>query len=54
MGGINSLSGLNKVNVDFRPTVNLEGQNKVGSVGNYCVVDCPSYYKRDYLDRMFK
>ena len=22
--------------------------------GNYCVVDCPSYYKRDYLDRMFK
>ena len=43
MGGINSLSGLNKVNVDFRPTVNLGGQNKVGSVGNYRVVDCPSY-----------
>ena len=70
MGGINSLSGLNKVNVDFRPTVNLEEQNKVeiaksdgtnvmvgnkiGFVGNYCVVDCPSYYKRDYLDKMFK
>ena len=31
MGGINSLSGLNKVNVDFRPTVNLEGQNKVNA-----------------------
>ena len=29
MGGINSLSGLNKVNVDFRPTVSLDGQNKV-------------------------
>lgn len=28
--------------------------NKIGFVGNYCVVDCPSYYKRDYLDRMFK
>jgi len=25
-----------------------------GLDGNYCVVDCPSYYKRDYLDRMFK
>ena len=70
MSGLNSLSGLNKVNVDFRPTVNLEEQNKVeiaksdgtnvtvgnkiGFVGNYCVVDCPSYYKRDYLDKMFK
>ena len=29
MSGLNSLSGLNKVNVDFRPTVNLEEQNKV-------------------------
>ena len=28
--------------------------NKVAYVGSYCVVDCPSYYKRDYLDRMFK
>ena len=25
------MSGLNKVNVDFRPTVNLEGQNKVNA-----------------------
>ena len=31
MSGINSLSGLNKVNVDFRPTVNLEEQNKVNA-----------------------
>ena len=29
MSGINSLSGLNKVNVDFRPTVSLDEQNKV-------------------------
>ena len=28
MSGINSLSGLNKVNVDFRPTVSLDEQNK--------------------------
>ena len=31
MSGLNSLSGLNKVNVDFRPTVNLEEQNKVNA-----------------------
>ena len=31
MGGLNSLGGLNKVNVDFRPTVNLEEQNKVNA-----------------------
>jgi len=29
MSGINSLSGLNKVNVDFRPTVSLDEQKKV-------------------------
>ena len=29
MSGINSLSGLNKVNVDFRPTVSLDEQRKV-------------------------
>ena len=29
MSGLNSLSGLNKVNVDFRPTVSLDEQKKV-------------------------
>ena len=43
-----------KVTITKSDGTNVTFGNKVGSVGNYCVVDCPSYYKRDYLDRMFK
>jgi len=43
-----------KVTITKSDRTNVTFGNKVSSVGNYCVVDCPSYYKRDYLDRMFK
>ena len=44
----------NKVEIAKSDGTNVTVGNKIGFVGNYCVVDCPSYYKRDYLDRMFK
>ena len=44
----------NKVEIAKSDGTNVTVDNKIGFVGNYCVVDCPSYYKRDYLDRMFK
>ena len=116
MGGLNSLGGLNNMNVDFRPAVELtapekevtapqqpvsnaapenaplqtavaqmkdavanvrengleivrddnvvscievdrkmgEDENKKGNfVGKYLTNSCPSYYKRDYLHKMF-
>lgn len=49
------MSGLkSKITITKSDGTNVTFGNKVSSVGNYCVVDCPSYYKRDYLDRMFK
>ena len=97
MSGLNSLGGLNNVNVDFRPTVELNAPKKDGKapqqpvanvapeikskaeitnsdgkkvevnktmgedekkksnfVTKYFTTSCPSYYKRDYLHRMFK
>ena len=44
----------NKVEIAKSDGTNVTVGNKIGFVGNYCVVDCPSYYKRDYLHRMFK
>ena len=39
MGGINSLSGLNQVNVDFRPTVTTNVQKTgIGEQGTGVVV----------------
>lgn len=43
-----------KVEIAKSDGTNVTVGNKIGFVGNYCVVDCPSYYKRDYLDKMFK
>ena len=43
-----------KVEIAKSDGTNVTVGNKIGFVRNYCVVDCPSYYKRDYLDRMFK
>ena len=34
MGGINSLSGLNKVNVDFRPTIDTGAPNNANQPQN--------------------
>jgi hypothetical protein len=49
------MSGLkSKITITKSDGTNVTFGNKVSSVGNYCVVDCPSYYKRDYLNKMFK
>ena len=47
MSGLNSLSGLNNVNMDFRPMVELTTPEKDGTASKQQV------YKRDYLDKMF-
>ena len=42
MSGVNSIAGLNKVNVDYRPEVDPAGIRGSGM----------SYYLRDGLDRL--
>ena len=61
MGGLNSLGGLNNVNVDFRPTVELTAPEKDGTASKQEVANAApenvsaekAEAKRDYLHRMF-
>ena len=44
MSGLNSISGLNKVSVDFRPEIKVVADS--GCCGNF--------YNRDYIGNMFE
>ena len=61
MGGINSLSGLSNVRVDFRPTTATNVQDTGNALraterrlNDFLIQNCPSYCTRDDLHLMFK